>query len=104
MKISIQLLFSSNVLQVTLGLLVWTLKPFPFSYSSRLKIPITSRRAFDGTMYLALVVLSAIKYCILLSHIIGQPTYIITFPVHEWIDSRSSGNRCCHGLAQSVPK
>ena len=69
------------------------LKKFPFSSSIRLRIPITSRSAVVSTIYLASVVLSAIKYCILLSHIIGQPAYIIMYPVHKWLDKRSSDDR-----------
>ena len=45
---------------------MWTLKPFPFRYSSRLKIPINSQRAVDSAMYSASVLLSAIRCCILL--------------------------------------
>ena len=57
-----QILLSSNVKQVTLGVLVWMLKPFTFSSTSRLTITITSRNAVDSTMYSALVVLSETKY------------------------------------------
>ena len=100
--ICMQLLLSSNVIQVTLGVLVWTLKEFTFSYSSRLKIPITAQRAVGSAMYLSLVVLSAINYCIVLAHIIGQPAYIIMYLVHEWLDNGLSDERCCHDLDQSA--
>ena len=62
-------LLSSNMRQVTLGVLVCTLKPFSFSYSSKLTISITSCSAVDSAMYLALVVMSAITYYILIASI-----------------------------------
>ena len=86
-EIYMQFLLSSNVRQVNLGVMAWTLKPFHFSSYSRLTIPITSQKAVNSAMYSASVVLSAIWYCILLDHIIGQPAYIITYPVREWIDN-----------------
>ena len=101
-EIYMQLLLSSNVIQVTLGVLVWTLKPFPFSSVSSLEIPITSRSAVDSAMYSALVVLSAIKYCILLAHIIGQTVYIIMYSFHEWLDNGPSDHQCCHYLSQAT--
>ena len=70
-----------------LGVLVWMLKPFPFSSSNRFTIPITSLRTVDSAMYSSSVVLSANQYCILLAHIIGQPSYIITYPVRGWLDN-----------------
>ena len=65
-------------------------KPFTFSSSSRLTIPIISLRVVYSAMYLALVVLSAIKYFMLLAHIIGKPAYVITDSVCEWLDNKSS--------------
>ena len=82
-----KILLSSNVRQLDLVVLMWKLKPFPFSCSSRLAIPITLQIAVDSEMYSDSVVLSAIKYCILLAHIIGQPAYIITYPVRKWLDN-----------------
>ena len=76
-EISMRLLFSSNVRQVTLVVFMWELKPFPFSSSSRLTIPITSRSAVDSAMYSASV--------ILLAHIIVQQAYIIMYPVRKWL-------------------
>ena len=49
-EISMQILLSSNVRQVYLGVLMWALKSFPFSSYSRFKITITSLRAVDGAM------------------------------------------------------
>ena len=63
--------------QVTLGLLVWTLKPFPFSSLSGLVVIITSQRAVDSAIYSASV--------ILLAHIIVQQAYIIMYPVRKWL-------------------
>ena len=40
-----------NMQQLTLGALVWMLKPFPFRSSSRMAISITLRRAVDIAMY-----------------------------------------------------
>ena len=101
-SISMQFLLSSNVRQVTLVVLVCTLKPFYFSSSSKLIIPITSQNHFDSAIYLSSVVLSVIKYCIFLAHIIGQPAYIITYLIRKWLDKGSSDDPCCHELYQSV--
>ena len=79
-----------------------TLKPFTFSSSSRLTIPTTPQREVDSAMYSDSVVLSTIKYCILLDHISGQPEYIIMYPVYEWLDNGSSNDRCCHDPDQSA--
>ena len=79
-----------------------TLKPFTFISSSKLTTPITSRSAVDSAIYLALVVLSAIKYCILIAHIIEQLVYIITYPVRECLDNGSSDDRCYHYPDQST--
>ena len=101
-SISMHILLSSNVRQPTLVVLVWTLKSFPFSSYSRLMIPITLQRAVDSVIYSAVMVISAIRYCILLAHMIRQLAYIITYPVREWLDKGSSDDRCCHDLAQSA--
>ena len=71
-KNSLQILLYSNVRQETLGVLVWTLKKSPLSYYSKFIIPINPQRAVDSAIYSALVVLSSIKYCILITHIIGK--------------------------------
>ena len=91
--IPMQILISLILRQVVLVVLAWKLKPFPFSSSSRLIIPITPQRVVYSAMYSALVVLNEIKYCILLSHTIGKPAYIITYPVCKWIDSVLPGER-----------
>ena len=101
-SIPMQILLTSNVWQVALVLLVWTLKPFPFSSSSMLKIPITSQKAVASSVYSDSVILSTIKYCILLAHIIRQTEYIITYLVCKWLDNVSLDDWCCHDPSQSA--
>ena len=79
--ITVQILLCSNLRQVTLVVLVWTLRIFYASSSSRLTIPITSQSEIYSAIYSVSVVLSVIKYCIFLAHIIGQLEYFITYPV-----------------------
>ena len=102
LSIYMHILLSSNLRQVNLGLMVCTLKPFTFSSFFHLTISITSRRAVDSEMYLALVVLIVINYCIVLTHIIGQLTYIITYPFREWLDNISSNDLFCSDPSQSA--
>ena len=83
---------------------MWTLKQFPFSSSSWFTIPITSQRAVDSAMYSASLVLSVLKYYILLDHIIGQPSYIIMYTVREWLDSGFFDDQCCHDQSRSMSK
>ena len=77
-----------------------TLKPFTFSSSSKLTILIISRSTVDSAVYSALVVLGAIKYCSLIAHILGQPAYIIMYPIRKWFDNESSDYRCCFDMDQ----
>ena len=79
--------------------MVCTLKLFYLSSSSKLIIPITSSSAVDSAIFSSLVVLSVIRYFILLVYIIRQLSYIT---VREWPDNRLSYDCCCHVLAQSV--
>ena len=87
---------SSNLRQVSLGILVWMLKPFPFSSCSILMTQITSLREFDSLIYSASLVLSVIKYCILLAHI------IIPYPVFKWLDIVLSNDQCFRNTAKSA--
>ena len=54
-----------------------------FSSFSKLIIPITSQSSFDCAVYWGSVVLCAIRHCIMIAHIIGQPEYIIMYLVCE---------------------
>ena len=75
--ILMQLILSSKVLQVILGVTLWMWKPCCYSSSNKLTIPITSLSADDRAIYSASVVLSTIRGFILLFHINGHPAYVI---------------------------
>ena len=78
-----QLMLSSKVLHLIMGVVECKGRPFVLRSSIRWMMPITSRRAEESAIYSASVVLRATKDCTLLFHRIGQPAYEMTKPVRE---------------------
>ena len=84
-----QLILSSNVRHLMMGVEAWRGKACCLRSSKRCIIPITSRSAEERAIYSASVVLRAMSDWTLLFQSMGHPAYDMTKPVREWQDKGS---------------